>query len=84
MTDKEKLKSNLMQYFSSKKYLYQDGEKVAHMHVVNSVYYLHGHANAVEWQGVKEEFNNDQEFYDYLEKHELHFEESKQLSFFEV
>ncbi|HAR6219131.1 hypothetical protein [Staphylococcus pseudintermedius] len=33
---------------------------------------------------LKLEFDNEQEFYDYLKKHELHFEESKQLSFFEV
>ncbi|EHV5273844.1 hypothetical protein K0T74_002446 [Staphylococcus pseudintermedius] len=85
MNSKAKVKSNLKQYFSSKKYLYKDGEKVAHIHVVNSVYYLHGHANFVEWQGVKKEFNNKRDFDDYLKKHELNFIESEQLtSFFEV
>ncbi|EKH2250048.1 hypothetical protein O4M54_001847 [Staphylococcus pseudintermedius] len=85
MNSKAKVKSNLKQYFSSKKNLYKDGEKVAHIHVVNSVYYLHGHANFVEWQGVKKEFNNKRDFDDYLKKHELYFIESEQLtSFFEV
>ncbi|EGQ4314120.1 hypothetical protein EQ486_11570 [Staphylococcus pseudintermedius] len=57
MNSKAKVKSNLKQYFSSKKYLYKDGEKVAHIHVVNSVYYLHGHANFVEWK--EEEITKD-------------------------
>ncbi|EGQ2935862.1 hypothetical protein EAF27_05495 [Staphylococcus pseudintermedius] len=83
MNSKAKVKSNLKQYFSSKKYLYKDGEKVAHMHVVNGVYLLHGHFKT-KFTRLKLEFDNKQEFYDYLKKHELHFEESKQLSFFEV
>lgn len=74
MDGKAKAKANLKQYFSSKEYLYQNGEKVAHMHIVNGVYYLHGHYNSFEWDKVKKEFNNKQEFDDYLEKHELHFE----------
>ncbi|EIX6342516.1 hypothetical protein MKT89_002198 [Staphylococcus pseudintermedius] len=84
-TDKSQAKSYLKQHFGTKRYLYQDGRKVAHMHIVNSVYYLHGHANFVEWQGVKKEFNNKRDFDDYLKKHELYFIESEQLtSFFEV
>lgn len=43
MTDKSQAKSYLKQYFGTKRYLYQDGRKVAHMHVVNGVYLLHGH-----------------------------------------
>ncbi|WMZ46872.1 SAV1978 family virulence-associated passenger protein [Staphylococcus pseudintermedius] len=52
-------------------------------HVVNGVYLLHGHFKT-KFTRLKLEFDNEQEFYDYLKKHELHFEESKQLSFFEV
>lgn len=66
-----------------KRYLYQDGRKVAHMHIVNGLYLLHGHFKT-KFTRLKLEFDNKQEFYDYLKKHELHFEESKQLSFFEV
>ncbi|REA96546.1 hypothetical protein DV953_11810, partial [Staphylococcus pseudintermedius] len=32
MTDKSQAKSYLKQHFGTKRYLYQDGRKVAHMH----------------------------------------------------
>lgn len=83
MTDKSQAKSYLKQHFGTKRYLYQDGRKVAHMHIVNGLYLLHGHFKT-KFTRLKLEFDNKQEFYDYLKKHELHFEESKQLSFFEV
>ncbi|EGQ3142946.1 hypothetical protein H2497_001011 [Staphylococcus pseudintermedius] len=83
MTDKPQAKSYLKQYFGTKRYLYQDGRKVAHIHIVNGLYLLHGHFKT-KFTRWKLEFDNKQEFYDYLKKHELHFEESKQLSFFEV
>ncbi|WP_431194474.1 SAV1978 family virulence-associated passenger protein, partial [Staphylococcus aureus] len=36
-------KEYLNQFFGSKRYLYQDNERVAHIHVVNGTYYFHGH-----------------------------------------
>ncbi|PCF84614.1 SAV1978 family virulence-associated passenger protein [Staphylococcus intermedius] len=83
MTDKAKVKSYLKQYFGTKRYLYQNGRKVAHMHIVNDVYLLHGHFKT-KFTGLKLEFGNKREFYDYLKEHELHFEESQQLTLFEV
>lgn len=44
-------KAFLNQYFGTKRYLYQDEKKVAHMHIVNGVYYLHGH-HKTKWAGV--------------------------------
>ncbi|HCU9697617.1 SAV1978 family virulence-associated passenger protein, partial [Staphylococcus aureus] len=44
-------KEYLNQFFSSKRYLYQDNERVAHIHVVNDIYYFHGHI-VPGWQGV--------------------------------
>lgn len=44
MTDKSQAKSYLKQHFGTKRYLYQDGRKVAHMHIVNGLYLLHGHS----------------------------------------
>ncbi|HDG6290805.1 TPA: hypothetical protein PF772_002557, partial [Staphylococcus aureus] len=51
MTDNAR-KEYLNQFFGSKRYLYQDNERVAHIHVVNDTYYLHGHI-VPGWQGVK-------------------------------
>ena len=45
-------KEYLNQFFGSKRYLYQDNERVAHIHVVNDTYYFHGHI-VPGWQGVK-------------------------------
>lgn len=42
MTDNAR-KEYLNQFFGSKRYLYQDNEQVAHIHVVNGTYYFHGH-----------------------------------------
>ncbi|HDA6513286.1 TPA: hypothetical protein O5O18_002832, partial [Staphylococcus aureus] len=39
MTDNAR-KEYLNQFFGSKRYLYQDNEGVAHIHVVNSTYYF--------------------------------------------
>ncbi|HDG2767539.1 TPA: hypothetical protein PCZ08_002758, partial [Staphylococcus aureus] len=36
-------KEYLSRFFGSKRYLYQDNERVAHIHVVNDTYYFHGH-----------------------------------------
>ncbi|WP_220090551.1 SAV1978 family virulence-associated passenger protein, partial [Staphylococcus aureus] len=33
-------KEYLNQFFGSKRYLYQDNERVAHIHVVNDIYYF--------------------------------------------
>ncbi|HEI4271865.1 TPA: hypothetical protein SIZ89_001880, partial [Staphylococcus aureus] len=43
-------KEYLNQFFGSKRYLYQDNERVAHIHVVNGTYYFHGHI-VPGWQG---------------------------------
>ncbi|HEI5258849.1 TPA: hypothetical protein SJB19_002605, partial [Staphylococcus aureus] len=50
MTDSAR-KEYLNQFFGSKRYLYQDNERVAHIHVVNGNYYFHGHI-VPGWQGV--------------------------------
>ncbi|MBS3414027.1 hypothetical protein KCW45_13155, partial [Staphylococcus aureus] len=42
MTDSAR-KEYLSRFFGSKRYLYQDNERVAHIHVVNGTYYFHGH-----------------------------------------
>ncbi|PAH35148.1 hypothetical protein APV95_11145, partial [Staphylococcus aureus] len=55
MTDNAR-KEYLNQFFGSKRYLYQDNERVAHIHVVNDTYYLHGHI-VPGWQGVKKAFD---------------------------
>lgn len=49
-------KEYLNQFFRSKRYLYQDNERVAHTHVVNGTYYFHGHI-VPGWQGVKKTFD---------------------------
>ncbi|WP_448513441.1 SAV1978 family virulence-associated passenger protein, partial [Staphylococcus aureus] len=51
MTDNAR-KEYLNQFFGSKRYLYQDNERVAHIHVANGNYYFHGHI-VPGWQGVK-------------------------------
>ncbi|OZW58776.1 phage protein, partial [Staphylococcus aureus] len=50
MTDSGR-KEYLKHFFGSKRYLYQDNERVAHIHVVNGTYYFHGHI-VPGWQGV--------------------------------
>ncbi|CRI10017.1 TPA: hypothetical protein O4F65_002410 [Staphylococcus aureus] len=74
-------KEYLKQFFGSKRYLYQDNERVAHIHVVNGTYYFHGHHKTM-FKGVKETFNNKLEFANYIESNELYFEKAKQLSLF--
>lgn len=71
----------LNQYFGTKRYLYQDGKRVAHMHIVNGVYYLHGHIGP-EWSGIKLTFNSEHEFNEYIKQHGLSLEEEKQSSLF--
>ena len=53
-------KEYLNQFFGSKRYLYQDNERVAHIHVVNGTYYFHGHI-VPGWQGVKKTFDTAEE-----------------------
>lgn len=74
-------KAFLGQYFGTKRYLYQDDKRVAHMHIVNGVYYLHGHIGP-EWGHFKITFNNEQEFNEYIKQHGLSLEEERQLSLF--
>jgi len=74
-------KAFLNQYFGTKRYLYQGDVKVAHMHIVNGVYYLHGH-HKTKWSGIKLTFNNEQEFMNYIQQYELRLEEDKQLTLF--
>ncbi|MCL7610857.1 SAV1978 family virulence-associated passenger protein [Staphylococcus aureus] len=71
-------KEYLNQFFSS---LYQDNERVAHIHVVNGTYYFHG--NIVPgWQGVKKMFDTAEELETYIKQHGLEYEEQKQLTLF--
>lgn len=74
-------KAFLNQFFGTKRYLYQDDKRMAHMHIVNGVYYLHGHYKT-EWSGVKTTFNSEQEFNEYIKQHGLSLEEDKQLTLF--
>ncbi|SUL34208.1 phage conserved Open Reading Frame 51 [Staphylococcus aureus] len=55
MTDSAR-KEYLNQFFGSKRYLYQNNERVAHIHVLNDTYYFHGHI-VPGWQGVKKTFD---------------------------
>ncbi|HHW7199931.1 hypothetical protein IRZ44_04580 [Staphylococcus aureus] len=71
----------MKQFFDSKRYLYQNGRKVAHVHEVNGTYYFHGHHKTM-FKGVKKTFNNKLEFANYIESNELYFEKAKQLSLF--
>ncbi|MEN2381720.1 SAV1978 family virulence-associated passenger protein [Staphylococcus warneri] len=74
-------KAFLNQYFGTKRYLYQDGKKVAHIHIVNGAYYLHGHFKT-QWTNFKTTFNSEQEFNEYIKQHGLILEDERQLSLF--
>ncbi|EOB7157348.1 SAV1978 family virulence-associated passenger protein [Staphylococcus aureus] len=74
-------KEYLNQFFGSKRYLYQDNEQVAHIHVVNDTYYFHGHI-VPDWQGVKKTFDTAEELGIYIKQHGLEYEEQKQLTLF--
>ncbi|HDG5368429.1 TPA: phi PVL orf 51-like protein [Staphylococcus aureus] len=74
-------KEYLNQFFGSKRYLYQDNERVAHIHVVNDTYYFHGHI-VPGWQGVKKMFDTTEELEIYIKQHGLEYEEQKQLTLF--
>ncbi|HBI3616700.1 TPA: phi PVL orf 51-like protein [Staphylococcus aureus] len=74
-------KEYLNQFFESKRYLYQDNERVAHIHVVNGTYYFHGHI-VPGWQGVKKTFDTAEELEIYIKQHGLEYEEQKQLTLF--
>ncbi|WP_454305947.1 SAV1978 family virulence-associated passenger protein [Staphylococcus pasteuri] len=71
----------LSQYFGTKRYLYQDDKRVAHMHIVNGVYYLHGH-HKTKWSGIKLTFNSEQEFNEHIKQYGLSLEKDKQLILF--
>ena len=75
-------KEYLNQFFGSKRYLYQDNERVAHIHVVNGTYYFHGHI-VPGWQGVKKMFDTAEELETYIKQHGLEYEEQKQLTLFQ-
>lgn len=81
MTDNAR-KEYLNQFFGSKRYLYQDNERVAHIHVVNDTYYFHGHI-VPGWQGVKKTFDTAEELETYIKQHGLEYEEQKQLTLFQ-
>lgn len=74
-------KEYLSRFFGSKRYLYQDNERVAHIHVVNDTYYFHGHI-VPGWQGVKQTFDTAEELEIYINQHGLQYEEQKQLTLF--
>ncbi|HDM8905701.1 TPA: phi PVL orf 51-like protein, partial [Staphylococcus aureus] len=74
-------KEYLNQFLGSKRYLYQDNERVAHIHVVNGTYYFHGHI-VPGWQGVKKTFDTTEELETYIKQHGLEYEEQKQLTLF--
>ncbi|CAC6381381.1 TPA: phi PVL orf 51-like protein [Staphylococcus aureus] len=74
-------KEYLNQFFGSKRYLYQDNERVAHTHVVNDTYYFHGHI-VPGWQGVKKTFDTAEELETYIKQQDLEYEEQKQLTLF--
>ncbi|HDE5895387.1 TPA: phi PVL orf 51-like protein [Staphylococcus aureus] len=74
-------KEYLNQFFGSKRYLYQDNERVAHIHVVNGTYYFHGPI-VPGWQGVKKTFDTAEELETYIKQSDLEYEEQKQLTLF--
>ena len=74
-------KEHLNQFFGSKRFLYQDNERVAHIHVVNGTYYFHGHI-VPGWQGVKKTFDTAEELETYIKQQGLEYEEQKQLTLF--
>lgn len=81
MTDNAR-KEYLNQFFGFKRYLYQDNERVAHIHVVNGTYYFHGHI-VPGWQSVKKTFDTAEELEIYIKQHGLEYEEQKQLTLFQ-
>ncbi|HFQ1336457.1 TPA: SAV1978 family virulence-associated passenger protein [Staphylococcus aureus] len=80
MTDSAR-KERLNQFFSSKRYLYQDNERVAHVHEVNGTYYFHGHYKTM-FKGVKKTFDTAEELEIYIKQHDLEYEEQKQPTLF--
>ncbi len=80
MTDSAR-KEYLNQFFGSKRYLYQNNERVAHIQVLNDTYYFHGHI-VPGWQGVKKTFDTAEELEKYIKQHGLEYEEQKQLTLF--
>lgn len=74
-------KEYLNKFFGSKRYLYQDNERVAHIHVVNDIYYFHGHI-VPGWQGVKKTFDTAEGLETYIKQSDLEYEEQKQLTLF--
>ncbi|HDJ2867718.1 TPA: hypothetical protein PP379_002208 [Staphylococcus aureus] len=80
MTDNAR-KEYLNQFFGFKRYLYQDNERVAHIHVVNGTYYFHGHI-VPGCQSVKKTFDTAEELEIYIKQHGLEYEEQKQLTLF--
>ncbi|MGT2341509.1 SAV1978 family virulence-associated passenger protein [Staphylococcus aureus] len=74
-------KEYLNQFFRSKRYLYQDNERVAHTHVVNGHYYFHGHI-VPDWQGVKKTFDTAEELETYIKRTSGWNREQKQLTLF--
>ncbi|HCW8236151.1 TPA: hypothetical protein OYF98_001619 [Staphylococcus aureus] len=80
MTDSAR-KECLSRFFGSKRYLYQDNERVAHTHIVNGNYYFHGHHKTM-FKGVKKTFDTAEELETYIKQHGLEYEEQKQLTLF--
>ncbi|HHO5061757.1 TPA: SAV1978 family virulence-associated passenger protein [Staphylococcus aureus] len=71
----------MKQFFDSKRYLNQNGRKVAHVHEVNGTYYFHGHHKTM-FKGVKKTFDTAVELETYIKQHGLEHEEQKQLTLF--
>ncbi|HHO6256129.1 TPA: SAV1978 family virulence-associated passenger protein [Staphylococcus aureus] len=71
----------MKQFFDSKRYLYQNDRKVAHVHIVNGTYYFHGHHKTM-FKGVKKTFDTAEELETYIKQHGLEYEEQKQLTLF--
>ncbi|MBD3520633.1 hypothetical protein HIL23_11990 [Staphylococcus aureus] len=71
MTDNAR-KEYLNQFFGSKRYLYQDNERVAHIHVVNDTYYFHGISYRLA--SVKKTFDTAEELETYIKQHDLEYE----------
>ncbi|CAC5799494.1 phage family protein [Staphylococcus aureus] len=80
MTDNAR-KEYLNQFFGSKRYLYRDNERVAHVHEVNGTYYFHGHYKTM-FKGVKKTFDTAEELEIYIKQHDLEYEEQKQPTLF--
>ncbi|WP_460994703.1 SAV1978 family virulence-associated passenger protein, partial [Staphylococcus aureus] len=70
---------HLNHFFGSKRYLYPYNERVAHIHVVNGPYYLHGHI-VPGWQRGKKTFDTSEELEIYKKQHGLEYEEQKLLT----